>query len=155
MTSVKSNYRPASVSSHWMNELFQEFPTWLDRSIFPSSEGGQRVDNPPVNILSNQEGYQIELLVPGWKKEDFQIALHQKTLEISAVHVENKEEESKENGWKVIKRGFNKASFKKSFQLETKIDAENITAQYNDGILVLQLPRIKEAVPEVKKIEIQ
>ncbi len=101
---------------------------------------------PPANIYETKDEFQVELLVPGRKKEDFKISLDNQLLTIAFDEAEKKEDESK----KQVKKEFSLRSFSRSFTLDEKIDAEGINAKYEDGVLVLTLP-IKEEVKVLPK----
>jgi HSP20 family protein len=110
-------------------------------------------NNPltPVNISESEHGYKLEVVAPGWNKEDFKIDLDQNTLTISAEL--NEQKEAKEE--KQIRREYSFRSFKRSFTLDESIDAEQIAAQYVNGILTLNLPKKAEVKPAIKQINIQ
>ncbi len=101
---------------------------------------------PSVNISENEDGFHLEVAAPGMDKEAFAIDLDKNILTIKG---ENKtENEEKEEG-KFHKREFNYQSFKRSFTLPENVDADGITAKYENGILWLTLPKNKEL--ETKK----
>ena len=109
------------------------------------------VATPSANIKETKDQFHIELMVPGWNKEDFNISLEKNTLVISA----DKKEEQTEEGTKFTRREWRQHSFKRRFELSEVIDSNNISAQYTNGILTLALPKKQEAQAElVKRIEI-
>lgn len=109
------------------------------------------VATPAANIKETKEQFHIELTVPGWSKEDFNISLEKNNLVISA----EKKEEKTEEGTKFTRREWRQHSFKRLFELSDVIDSNNISAQYTNVILTLALPKKQEAQAEVvKKIEI-
>ena len=88
---------------------------------------------------------------PGRNKEDFKISVDQNVLTISF----EKKEESENSNYKTIRREFAFESFKRSFNLGEEINDNNIQAKYENGVLILLLPK-KPAVKEsVKEINIQ
>jgi len=105
----------------------------------------------PVNIRENESAYQLEVVAPGFVKEDFTLRLEEKLLTINA---EKKSEESAKTE-KTLRREYNFSSFKRSFTLDESIDASGITAQYVNGVLALNLPKRAEVKPSVKQIEIK
>ena len=106
---------------------------------------------PPANIVEKNDLYQIALAAPGKVKADFIIKLDGKILTISA---EKKTEAATENE-KMIRKEFGYKSFKRSFTLDEKIDATNITAKYENGILTVELPKKEEVKNVAKDIVIQ
>ncbi len=100
----------------------------------------------PVNIKETENGYELHLVAPGLKKEDFKINVDDSVLKISFEH----KEENKTEGDKWLRNEYRFRSFKRSFTLNENINAEAITAKYNDGILNVVLPK-KEATEKTTK----
>ncbi|GAA4751812.1 Hsp20/alpha crystallin family protein [Flavisolibacter ginsenosidimutans] len=108
--------------------------------------------NPvPVNIRETEKEYVLELVAPGMKKEDFSVKIDDNLLTISA----EKNEEVANEGEKFVRKEFKFQSFKRSFTLDEKINADGISAQYVNGVLTLNLPKKEEVKPATKQISIQ
>lgn len=101
---------------------------------------------PKTNITETKDNFEIEMLAPGRKKEDFKISLDKNLLTIS---FETKKEEKKEDK-KMVSKEFSYQSFSRSFTFDDKIKSEDIVAKYEDGVLTLTLPK-KEEVKEMRK----
>ena len=117
---------------------------------FPSFFGGMEAHglrSPAANIKETEQAYEIHLSVPGWQKSDFSVAVEKSVLSVSA-----KKETSDEQ---FQRREFGTASFKRSFTLPEIADTENITAKYDNGILLLTIAKKEQAAPSKKEIEIQ
>lgn len=140
MTSVKFNQPSLKTFDVFLDNLFNELPVAKNTSM----------NFPAVNIYETNEQYNLELNVPGRKKEDFKITLEKEILTISF----EKSEEKKEENQKVIKREFVIPSFKRSFTLDEKINAEEIKAKYENGILYLALPKKEEVKVLPKEITV-
>ena len=125
-----------------LSDLFPQTP-----SIY-RSEAKQSV---PVNIRETEKEYILDVVAPGLNKEDFNINLDNNLLTIA---VDKKEETVNENE-KIVRREFRQSTFKRSFTLDEKINAEAISAQYVNGVLTLNLPKKEEVKPAVKQITIQ
>lgn len=136
MTLVKLNNRPIQGLSGIFNEFLNEFPVL-------NTENSNSV---PVNVAETPDAYHLELNAPGRNKEDFKVSFENNLLTIS---FERKEEVKNENV-KSIRREFAFKSFKRSFTLDDKVDADNIQAKYENGLLKFHLPK-KEQAKEVKK----
>ena len=136
MTLVKQNFRN-------INNIFDEFFN------VPSREYGLNI--PPVNVHEDADGYHVELAAPGLSKEDFKVQLEKGLLTIS---FEKKAVEENKT-YKTHRREFSTASFKRSFSVDEKIDAENIKAKYENGVLQLLLPKKEEVKVAPKEISIQ
>ena len=146
MTLVKVNNPINKSFDGLMHELFNELPMNFGKSIREDV-----LHFPPANIVEKADLYKIELAAPGMQKADFNVKLDGKILTISA---EKKAETTSENE-KMIRKEFGYKAFKRSFTLDEKIDAANITAKYENGILTLELPKKEEVKGGAKDITIQ
>ncbi len=107
---------------------------------------------PAVNVKETEEKFEIEVAVPGMKKDDFKVKLENNLLTISSEMKEEKNEENKNYS----RREFSYQSFVRSFSLpEMLVDQDKIEAVYTDGILKIALPKREEAKPKpVREIAI-
>jgi HSP20 family protein len=96
---------------------------------------------PAVNVVENENGFRVEVAAPGFQKADFKLNLEGNRLTISS----EKEQKEDEKSEKYTRREFAYVSFQRTFTLPTSVDAEKIGATYQDGILVVELPRKEEA----------
>ncbi len=138
---------------------YPSFPTFFDNFF---SRGMMDWDNlnfsetnttlPAVNVKENTDKFEIEVAAPGMKKEDFKIKLEHNTLTINSERKDEREEK-KEN---YSRKEFSYQSFQRSFTLpEGHIQSDKISAKYNDGILIIELPKREEVKPQPpKEIEI-
>jgi len=134
---VRRNTQPTVAdlfSNFFDNDLTERF----DRSLKAS---------PRTNIHENEKSYQVELMVPGFKKDDFSINIENDVMTISA-HKEEKNEEKE--GKKVVFSEYKVEDFERSFSLSKDVDSNSIDASYDNGILHLDIPKKKEAI--VKKL---
>ena len=103
---------------------------------------------PAVNIKELDSQFEIELAVPGMKKDDFEIEVEDGVLSISSTQ---EEEQVNEKG-KFTRREFSYSSFRRSFTLPESVDPKKIDATYKEGVLLVLLPKHKEAQPQPKKL---
>ncbi len=98
---------------------------------------------PSVNVVETTENFRIDVAAPGVPKENFKINIEKNLLTISASNQSEKTEESKEEdkNTRFTRREFNYASFQRSFHLPENIQTEDISANYEQGILTLTLPK--------------
>jgi len=143
MTFVKVNNNGQRSLSHYVDEFFQGLPSGLGRE-----EG---IGFPPVNIHETADAYHVELSVPGRNKEDFKIAVDNGQLTVSF----EKKEENKTEDYKTVRKEFSFKSFKRSFNLDDKIDSNGIQAKYENGVLKLLLPKKEQVKDATKQISIQ
>ncbi len=106
---------------------------------------------PRTNILEEEKGYKVEMVVPGFLKSDFKLEVEDSQLIVSA---EKSKEKSDENDGKVLFREFEHISFRRSFNLGNKVDTSNIEAKYENGILCISIPKAEESLVR-KSIEIR
>jgi len=92
---------------------------------------------PKVDILETEKAYEIHLAIPGVNKEDFKIDLNENRLTISGERKFSKEK--KDNNFYVVESQY--GNFGRSFTLPENVDASKITAAYNNGILVIVIPK--------------
>lgn len=146
MTLVKANSPFTKSFDGLMNELFNELPSTFGKTV--------REDVfafPPVNITEKSDSYHLALSAPGFAKTDFAIKLDGNILTISA----EKANEQKTETNKMIRKEFSTKSFKRSFTVDEKIEALNISAIYENGILNIGLPKKEQAKAITKEINIQ
>lgn len=124
-------------------------------SEFPAAAGTARKQDPlhfpPVNITETEKAFLLEMSVPGFEKNDFQIGMDGRLLNISA---ESKSQEEETSG-KKIRREFSTRAFRRSFTLDEMIDTENIGAAYDKGILTVELPKMTKEEIKPKSIPVK
>ena len=101
---------------------------------------------PSVNSLENNDSFEIDLAVPGMKKEDFTIELNDKVLVISSETSNNMEND------KMRLNEFNFSSFQRSFRIPDSVDHDKIKANYKNGILKIKLPKRKESISKPNRL---
>ncbi len=145
MTLVKFNN---GHKNHLVNPFFSDVYNLLNDSVLSDKYA---VRTPAVNIAETENEFEVELAVPGLKKEDFKINLEKNVLTVSA---EKKAEEVNENK-KYSKREYSYSSFTRSFTLPQSADQNKIEADYIDGILRLTIAKKEEAKVVTREITIK
>ncbi len=105
---------------------------------------------PAVNIAENDNQYEVELSVPGMKKEDIQVHLDGGVLTVSGENKSEKEDKNK----KFTRREFTYSSFSRSFTLPDNADENSINAKYEDGILKLSIGKKIKVQDQKKQIAV-
>ena len=105
---------------------------------------------PAVNIRETKTHYTVEVAVPGFKKGDFKITTENGLLSVSAETGKDEKEE-KEN---YTRREFSSSSFTRTFSLPGNIDENNITANYQDGLLEIGIKKSGNTDVAKKKIKV-
>lgn len=136
-----------------MKPLQKFFDDFLTRDLFQTNWGNaSRV--PMVNILETDDAFEIEMAVPGMRKEDFNISLDNQMLNISA-HLEEKVANEEKNE-QYLRREFSYYAFQRTFNLPEFVVGDNIKAKYENGLLWIQVPKKEEAKRKpAKTISIQ
>ncbi len=101
---------------------------------------------PSVNSVENNDSFEIDLAVPGMKKEDFTIELNDKVLVISS------ETSNTMKNDKMRLNEFNFSSFQRSFRVPDSVDQDKIKANYKNGILKIKLPKRKESISKPNRV---
>lgn len=97
---------------------------------------------PAVNVKENADSFQVEMAAPGMKKEDFKVELNNNILTISS---EVKHENENTEDERFTRKEFSYQTFQRSFQLAKEaVDADNIQAKYENGVLQLKIPKREE-----------
>ncbi len=123
-------------TSNWLDDIFnRDLP-----SVF-TSNFNTGVSLPKVNIKETADAYVVEMAVPGLKKSDFKLDLDHHVLSISTEKKETHEEQQ-EN---YTRKEFGYSAFKRTFTLPETVDDDKISANYQDGILNILLPKKEEA----------
>lgn len=107
---------------------------------------------PATNIFETEKEFKLEMVLPGFKKEDVQLKYHENVLTVKVEIPEKSDEHAQE--YKYAHREFAKYSFERKFQIPKTVNVNNIAAQFNDGILELLLPKKEEAL-EKPPVEIK
>jgi len=146
MTLVKFN-RPqrgnTPVMQTLFDELFHSFPTLKDYS-----EGNNL---PAVNVSESENAYSIELSAPGFNKEEFSIEVDNNNLIIIGEKKNNAEVTEKN----YTRKEFSYVNFKRSFNLPENANNEAIDGNYNNGVLHIEIPKLKVEQKTTKKIELK
>lgn len=139
--------RPSIFNDNLFDDFF-EFPFFDDRA--ERKLYGHNANNlMKTDIKEHKDGYELEIDLPGFKKDDLQAELKDGYLTISASKQLNQDEKEKETG-KYIRRERYSGSCQRSFYVGEGITQEDIKAEFKHGILRLFVPK-KEAVPEVEE----
>lgn len=145
---------PATSFNGLVDQLFQNN---LSR-FFEDDEWGFRGlkhnSNIPVNVKETDRTYEMLLVAPGLKKEDFKININKDLLTVSFEQKEEDQQTKKiENNW--LRNEYKFQSFSRSFTLDDSLDANKITAEYRDGILHLTLPKKEGTQRLSRSIEVK
>ena len=117
----------------------QNFSTMLDRFFQDSvaSRGRMAAFSPQVDAYETEKGYQIEVALPGLKREDIKVDFHQGRLTISGER--RFKNEQNDRRYHVVESSY--GSFQRSLQLPDTVEPRQIQAQFEDGVLRVMVPK--------------
>jgi HSP20 family protein len=126
------------------------FPSIFDEFLRPDWAGGlqTKMNIPAVNILENENSFEIQLESAGRKKEDFKLEIDNQILTISS----ETKSEVVNDVTKFTRKEFSLSAFTRSFTLPESVNEDEVKANYENGILTIELPKKEEALPKPKKL---
>jgi len=153
MTLIKfQNHADASTAKKFFESdaMFPGFGNAFDNFLKMDYNYGESV--PSVNVTENEKAYQMEYLVPGFKKDEIKVALEQNVLTVTA----EKKTETTDEQKRYTRKEFSFSTFKRSFTLPENIDTDRMLAKHEHGILNVTIPKkVEEKNTSSKEIEIQ
>ncbi len=150
-----STYLPTLFGENMM-DVFDLFDRGFTRGLHEADRAlyGHHADRVmKTDIQEMDDGYELSVDLPGFKKEDLKVELNNGYLTVSAEKSLNKDEEK--NG-KLIRQERYSGSMQRSFYVGSSLTEEDIRCAYENGVLKITLPK-KDArkVPEKKTIMIE
>ena len=127
---------------------FFEFPFYDDKAE-KKLYGHHAANLMKTDIQEHDDGYTLEMDLPGFKKEEIQIELNNGYMTISAAKGLDEDEKDKKSG-KYIRRERYTGSCQRSFYVGEDVTEEDIKAEFKHGILKLFIPK-EEAKPAVEQ----
>jgi HSP20 family protein len=103
---------------------------------------------PALDVYENKDNFVVKAELPGMKKEDIEVSLHDGSLSISG----ERKTESKHEDAEVYRAERFFGRFQRTVSLPTTVAADKVKAAYHDGVLTITLPKTEEAKP--KKIDV-
>ena len=128
-----------------MPDIFNDFfdNTWMDRP---------KATAPAINVLETPDAYQLELAAPGMTKADFDIHLDEEGDLVIKMEKKGCENEQKKGHY--VRREFSYTKFQQTMLLPDDTDREAISAKVEDGVLTVNLPKVKKVEVEKAKKQI-
>ncbi|MBU0993183.1 MAG: Hsp20/alpha crystallin family protein [Proteobacteria bacterium] len=141
MALVRLNpWTPATSFNSLLNRFFDE--PFFETAVKGTDEAGLSAWNPVVDIYDNDNSIVFNADLPGVKKEDISVDMDGNILTLKATR--NYDKEINEKNFYRKERAF--GTFKRSFTLPENVNPETINAEFQDGVL-----KIEVAKPEEKK----
>ena len=134
---------------NWLPEIFNDFfaNDWMTR---PNATA------PAIHVLEDEKDSKVEVAAPGMNKEDFKVNVTDDNYLVLTVEKKN-ESKDEDKKRKYLRREFSYHKFEQSLALPEDVNKDEIKASVNDGVLTIDIPKVKvtEKQPAVKQIEIQ
>lgn len=124
-----------------LDEVYRDWP-WAERA---------RALRPAMDVSEDDARYTISVELPGSRKEDVQVELHEGMLMIRGEKKSQREE--KQEQLRYVERCY--GSFTRSFRLPPDADAEHLDASFQDGVLTIAIPKKKTEAARSRKIEVR
>ena len=134
---------PVRRTQTWLPDIFNDFfdNDWMEKA---------NATAPAINVVEHENDYCIEVAAPGMTKDDFQIHIDDNDNLVITMEKksENKEERKKEH---YLRREFSYSKFQQTMILPDDVDKEKISAQVENGVLNIDLPKFSEQEKEKAK----
>ena len=138
----RENGNPLVTFGSVVDNIFQNSLRRFFDDNFWDAEGQLTSGTVPVNVRETEQQYEMDIIAPGCKKEDFSININDNILTIS-YNFKAESTNAQKTGW--VRNEFIQRSFSRNFTLDDTVDLNNINATYTDGILRLTLAKNEKA----------
>ena len=135
-----------------VDNLFQNSLRRFFDDNFWEADNQRSLGTVPVNIRETEQHYELDVVAPGCKKEDFKINVEDNVLTIAMNQANEKKQKDEKTGWE--RNEYVQRAFSRSFTLDETVDLNNINASYTDGILRLTLGKNEKAKKLSKSITV-
>ncbi len=132
-----------------LEALRREMERVFDTFLAERGLEGEFVWTPPLEVKETDDRYIVRMDIPGVNKKDIKIEVTDNTLIVSGERKEEKEEKEASYYRREIAYG----SFYRAIQLPSDIDPEKINAKYENGVLVIEIPKSEKARKREIKVQ--
>ena len=139
---------PVRRTQNWLPSIFNDFfdNDWMVKA---------NATAPAINVFETEKEYKVELAAPGMTKEDFNVHIDEENNLVISMEkkTENKEESNKDEKkeGRYLRREFSYSKFQQTMILPDDVDKEKISAQVENGVLNINLPKFTEQAKEKTK----
>ena len=144
MTLQRWNYGSASIPA--FKQVFTNMDKFLNSFYFSPTE---RL--VPMDVVETDNTYELRIAVPGLAKDDIKVDVKEGNLMVEAKKVDDGGEEN------YLYKGLSSFEFNRSFSAldeNLKVDMESISSKYRNGLLIISIPKKKEAMPREISVEV-
>ncbi len=147
MTTSRNPFRELERLFEQMQENVEEASRWWDPER--STSEGSGTASVKVDLEDKDEEFVLTAELPGFTKDDIDVRVTDRALRLEAEH----EEESETEDGDFVRRERRRASVARSVPLPEAVEADDISATYNNGILTVRMPK-REPATQGTKIEV-
>ena len=127
----------------WLPSIFNDFfdNDWMVKA---------NATAPAINVFETEKEYKVELAAPGMTKEDFNVHIDEENNLVISMEKKTENKEEKKEG-RYLRREFSYSKFQQTMILPDDVDKEKISAQVENGVLNIDLPKFSEQEKEMAK----
>ena len=141
------NWRPKTVSSH--RNLPNVFERMIDDNFFFDYDNNNWT--PSVDINESNDAFMITADLPGIKKSDIEVKVEENLLILNAERKIDKTNDNEKYHFSERRSG----TFSRSFKLPNSVKEEKITADFDNGVLSIIIPKAEDAIPSNRLITVK
>ncbi len=147
---------PSIFGENLFDEFFDNFfnfPVWDDKAMQKAQKnlyGRHAANMMKTDVQEHDDHYEVDVELPGFKKEELSLELKDGYLVISAAKGLEKDETEKQSG-KYVRRERYAGSMSRTFYVGEDVKQEDIHAKYESGVLKLSIPKMDARKPQVEE----
>ncbi len=134
---------PVRRTQNWLPSIFNDFfdNDWMERA---------NATAPAINVIESENDYKIELAAPGMTKKDFNVHIDEDNNLVIAREKKKKKKKEKKTS-RYLRREFSYSKFQQTMILPNDVEKDKITAQVEDGVLTVDIPKRNEEASKIQK----
>ena len=134
---------PVRRTQNWLPSIFNDFfdNDWMVKA---------NATAPAINVFETEKEYKVELAAPGMTKEDFNVHIDEENNLVISMEKKTENKEEKKEG-RYLRRECSYSKFQQTMILPDDVDKEKISAQVENGVLNIDLPKFSEQEKEKAK----
>ena len=134
---------PVRRTQNWLPSIFNDFfdNDWMVKA---------NATAPAINVIESDKDYKVEVAAPGMTKEDFNVHIDEENNLVISMEKKTENKEEKKEG-RYLRREFSYSKFQQTMILPDDVDKEKISAQVENGVLNIDLPKFSEQEKEKAK----
>ena len=134
---------PVRRTQNWLPSIFNDFfdNDWMVKA---------NATAPAINVFETEKEYKVELAAPRMTKEDFNVHIDEENNLVISMEKKTENKEEKKEG-RYLRREFSYSKFQQTMILPDDVDKEKISAQVENGVLNIDLPKFSEQEKEKAK----